>query len=92
MGSRLESRLDQVAPLDGVGRGAGALGARGAKNQRHGLERGALQNFGGAKTCKTFHTEVGLKPAATVTNECYNHLTENCEMLNFSMERNKEYM
>ena len=33
-----------------VGRGAGALGARGAKKRRPLLGRGALQNFGGAKT------------------------------------------
>ena len=32
-----------------VGRGAGALGARGAKRRRPRLERGALQNFGGAE-------------------------------------------
>ena len=31
-----------------VGRGAGALGARGAKKRRPRLGRGALQNFGGA--------------------------------------------
>ena len=32
-----------------VGRGAGALGARGAKKHRPRLGRGALQNFGGAE-------------------------------------------
>ena len=32
-----------------VGRGAGALWARGAKKQRPWLGRGALQNFGGAR-------------------------------------------
>ena len=35
-------------PVVRVGRGAGALGARGAKKRRPRLGRGALQNIGGA--------------------------------------------
>ena len=39
------SEASAPAPVGRVGRGAGALGGRGAKKQRHGLGRGALQNF-----------------------------------------------
>ena len=49
-----------------VGRGAGALGARGAKKRRPRLGRGALQNF----VFKTDHVFVGVKPAFLRVSGC----------------------
>ena len=57
--------LGSRAPLPSQGSRVGRGGAWGAKNQRPGLGREALQSFGGAKTCKTDprqHGEFSLQP------------------------------
>ena len=46
------SPADKMTLSPRVGRGAGVLGARGAKKRRPWLGRGALQNFGGAEIPK----------------------------------------
>ena len=46
----------KAAPVSRVGRGAGALGARGTKKRRPRLGRGALQNFRGAEIQNQYNT------------------------------------